>query len=93
MYILCIKLRSYLSNAFSKIFSSVVLAVYKRVYSLGQGTIVQDWVDEADPTQLAPLWAGAGEEHVLDLSCVPVAHVTEQLPHDPQLAQFPSTDK
>lgn len=60
-------------------------------YLLGQADFVQAWECVEDPLHAAPLYAGAGLLQDLVLDCVPLPHVTEQLPYDDQLPQFPFT--
>ena len=58
---------------------------------------VHEALSEALPEHCFPSYLGAGFVHVLDLVFVPVVdvpygvQVNEHVPHDPQLAQFPST--
>ena len=58
---------------------------------LGQFWVLQRWVLEDIPTQLAPPYCGAGllQDRVRD--CTPPPQVSEQEAHDPQLVQDPST--
>jgi len=58
---------------------------------LGQGGKVQVARFEPLPAQLVPPNRGAGFVHVLDLSFVPVAHVTEHEPHALHDVQTPLT--
>jgi len=47
-----------------------------------QFRVLQICILRETPEHVFPLYAGDGEEHVLDLYCVPWPHVIEQLPQE-----------
>ena len=65
--------------------------ISRQSYLLGHELFVQDFVELVPPLQADPPYLGVGLLQLLVLVWVPDAHVTEQLPQDPQLPQPPLT--
>ena len=60
-------------------------------YSLGQGSLLHDWVSSAGPTQSAPSCWGTGLLQSRFLACCPPPHVLSHSPQGCQGDQLPST--